>query len=79
MTRTDEIGHRRLAGVAIEPARRSRRASRQLCALCQRLCHPARVSAAIRPRRSDLTRPLMATRITPEYSGMISYFRNLYP
>jgi V8-like Glu-specific endopeptidase len=28
---------------------------------------------------SDLVRPLMATRITPEYSGMISYFRNLYP
>jgi V8-like Glu-specific endopeptidase len=28
---------------------------------------------------SDLARPLMATRITPEYSGMISYFRNLYP
>jgi hypothetical protein len=27
---------------------------------------------------SDLVRPLMATRITPEYSGMISYFRNLY-
>ena len=28
---------------------------------------------------SDLVRPLMATRITPEYSGAISYFRNLYP
>lgn len=28
---------------------------------------------------SDLVRPLMGTRITPEYSGMISYFRNLYP
>jgi V8-like Glu-specific endopeptidase len=28
---------------------------------------------------SDLVRPLMATRITPEYSGVISYFRNLYP
>jgi Trypsin len=28
---------------------------------------------------SDKVRPLMATRITPEYSGMISYFRNLYP
>ncbi|HEU4411998.1 MAG TPA: trypsin-like serine protease [Polyangiaceae bacterium] len=28
---------------------------------------------------SDKVRPLMATRITPEYSGVISYFRNLYP
>jgi hypothetical protein len=28
---------------------------------------------------SDLVRPLLATRITPEYSGVISYFRNLYP
>jgi hypothetical protein len=28
---------------------------------------------------SDLVRPLRATRITPEYSGVISYFRNLYP
>lgn len=27
---------------------------------------------------SDLVRPLLGTRITPEYSGMISYFRNLY-
>jgi hypothetical protein len=27
---------------------------------------------------ADSVRPLMATRITPEYSGMISYFRNLY-
>jgi V8-like Glu-specific endopeptidase len=28
---------------------------------------------------SDLVRPLLGTRITPEYSGVISYFRNLYP
>jgi V8-like Glu-specific endopeptidase len=28
---------------------------------------------------ADKVRPLMATRITPEYSGTISYFRNLYP
>lgn len=28
---------------------------------------------------STLARPLMDTRITPEYSGYISYFRNLYP
>jgi V8-like Glu-specific endopeptidase len=27
---------------------------------------------------TDSVRPLKATRITPEYSGMISYFRNLY-
>ena len=28
---------------------------------------------------SERVRPLLATRITPEYSGMISYFRELYP
>lgn len=28
---------------------------------------------------SDSVRPLLATRITPEYSGVIGYFRNLYP
>ncbi|HEX2572664.1 MAG TPA: trypsin-like serine protease [Polyangia bacterium] len=28
---------------------------------------------------TDAVRPLRATRITPEYSGWISYFRNLYP
>lgn len=28
---------------------------------------------------SDSVRPLLATRITPEYSGMIGFFRNLYP
>ena len=27
---------------------------------------------------TDSVRPLLATRITPEYSGVISYFRNLY-
>ena len=27
---------------------------------------------------SDAVRPLRATRLTPEYGGMISYFRNLY-
>jgi V8-like Glu-specific endopeptidase len=28
---------------------------------------------------ADAVRPLRATRITPEYSGVISYFRDLYP